>query len=274
MSGVAPAGIAACPVVVTVNLDVETLDAQAAGAAGLFGRYSYGRYGAREGLWRILNLLADAGVRATFFVSADDAGRHAALLEAILAGGHEIAAQGSPISPKAPKGPGDLASLAKARATIAAACGVAPLGWRTTNGLVTAAMLRALAATGFAYDSSFQDDDLPYAFDAGGVRPLVELPVCDYLTDATFYAGRHTPDRVRKVFAEEFNALHAAGAYVPLTLHTRGDTGTARAIRAQVIADFLADVAGRPGVRFYRADELAALVAATALPEPIPDWPL
>lgn len=268
------AAIAPCPVVVTVNLDVETLDAQAAGAAGLFGRYSYGRYGAREGLWRILNLLADSGVRATFFVSADDAGRHAALLEAILAGGHEVAAQGSPVSPKAPKGPADPAIIAEARAAITAACGVAPRGWRTTNGLVTAAMLRGLAAEGFAYDSSFQDDDLPYAFDAGGARPLVELPVCDYLTDATFYAGRHTPDRVRKVFREEFDALHAAGGYVPLTLHTRGDIGTARAIRARVVADLLADVAQRPGVRFYRADELADLVAASAVPEPIPDWPL
>lgn len=266
--------IGGCPVVVTVNLDAETLDAEAAGAAGLFGRYSYGRYGTREGVWRILNLLADAGVAATFFVSADDAGRHAALLRDIAAEGHEIAAQGSPISAKAPKGPGDLDVPARARAAIEAACGVAPIGWRCTNGLVTADLLRELARLGYAYDSSFQDDDWPYAIEAGGARPLVELPVCDYLTDATFYAGRHAPERFRKVLFEEFDAIHAAGGYIPLTLHARGDTGTARAVRAMVVADFLAHVAPRPGVRFHRADRLAALVAASMAPEPIPDWPL
>lgn len=274
MSGPRSETIAACPVVVTVNVDVETLDAQAAGAAGLFGRYSYGRYGAREGLWRILNVLADAGVRATFFISADDAERHGPLVEAIVLGGHEVAAQGSPVSEKAPQGPADLGVIARAKAAVKAASGSEPKGWRTTNGLLTVEAITELSRQGFAYDSSFQDDDRPYAFDAGEGRVLAELPVWDYLTDAQFYAGRHSHQRVRKAWMEEFDAMYGAGAYIPLTLHSRGDSGSARGVRAQVVADFLAHVARRPGVRFYRADELAALVAATGRPEPIPNWPM
>lgn len=51
--------IAPCPVTVSVNVDVESLDARNAGEAGLFGRYSYGRHGACEGLWRLLNVFRE-----------------------------------------------------------------------------------------------------------------------------------------------------------------------------------------------------------------------
>ncbi|WP_084651464.1 polysaccharide deacetylase family protein [Ottowia thiooxydans] len=262
--------MAPCPVVVSVNFDVETLDAQVAGAAGLFGRYSYGRYGAREGLWRILNALEECGVRATFFVPADEAKRHRSLLMAIVAGGHEIAAQGAPVFDKLPEGPADLALLARTKAALADVIGIEPKGWRSTNGLLTVETMLELADLGFLYDSTFQDDDRPYAFSDGKGRTLVELPVWDYLSDSTFYAPRHSHLRVQKVWTEEFAAMYAAGAYVPLTLHSRGDIGSSRPVRVQVMADFLRHMASHPGVHFYRADELAALVAQTAVAEPIP----
>jgi hypothetical protein len=36
--------LADCPAVIGINIDIESLDAESSGNAGLFGRYSYGRY--------------------------------------------------------------------------------------------------------------------------------------------------------------------------------------------------------------------------------------
>lgn len=263
---------APAPFVVTVNLDVESVDAANAGAAGLFGRYSYGRYGAREGVRRYLEIFARRGVRATFFVSADDARRHEALIRTIMSEGHEIALQASPVSAQTPRGPAALDALAAGADALAWIIGERPRGFRATNGLLTRDVLVALAELGFVYDSSFQDDDAPYVFDAGDGRRLVELPVFDYLTDATFYGGRHTPQRVEIAFGEEAWAQADAGGYIHLTLHSRGDVGSARAVRAAVVDRLLARAVADPAIVLTSLDDLCAATQAKALPEPIPDW--
>src|SRR5690606_28134835 len=88
------AKLAHCPVVIGVNVDTESLDAANAGKGGLFGRHSYGRYGAREGIWRLLDEFQKTGVHATFFIVPDDAQRHLHIVEAVLKQGHEIAVRG------------------------------------------------------------------------------------------------------------------------------------------------------------------------------------
>jgi peptidoglycan/xylan/chitin deacetylase (PgdA/CDA1 family) len=272
MSGAAK-DLAACPVVVTVNMDIEARDAANAGAAGLFGRYSYGRYGLREGLVRLLGAFRGEGVKATFFISGDDAGRHEDAVVEILQEGHEIAAQGAAVDDRQPMGPGELELPERTADTLARICGARPVGWRASNGLITVELLQALARLGYLYDSSFEDDDVPYVTDVGGGAALVELPVFTYMNDATFYGRYHSPSRVRKVWFEEFDAMHAAGSYLNLTLHSRGDSGSARGVRARLVGDFLRHVGRRPGVQFYRAGDLAR--AWTARPhavEVLPAW--
>jgi len=260
--------VAACPVVVTVNLDIDALDAANAGAGGLFGRHSYGRYGARESVWRLLEVFNHEHIAATFFVMADDAPRHRELVRAIVAGGHEVAIRGCV---RAAMGqPADLGSLVRDRAAIADVAGVEPCGWRAVNGLVTADTLPELARLGYVYDSSSQDDDTPYLMSDGNSAGLVELPIFDYLTDATFYTGRHSHARVRRAWFEEANAQYAAGAYINLTLHTRGEIGSGRAPRVQVVADLVHHLRTLPGVGFYTAADLARAWRSFAPAEPFP----
>lgn len=266
-----PAALPRCPVAVTVNVDVEWGDIAAAGAAGLFGKYSYGRYGMREGFWRLAEVLRAEGVKATFFVAADDAVRHPDLVEAILAGGHEVAALGKILASPDAKGAGDLGAIATAKDAIQRIAGAAPKGWRSSNGLVSPEALHHLAAEGYLYDSNFENDDRPYLFDDGKGARLVELPVFTYLTDATFYGGFHTPERTRKAWLEEFDALHDAGGYVHLTLNLHGHAGSARQVRANVVAEVLNAIGRRAGTGFLRCDELAgALLAGPAPAEPFP----
>ncbi|QHI98964.1 polysaccharide deacetylase family protein [Xylophilus rhododendri] len=254
-----PAGLARHPATISINVDIEAVDALGAGEAGLFGKFSYGRYGLREGLPRLLALLRQTGIRATFFVVPADALRHPRMLEALAADGHEIAVQTSIWLPAHPtEGSEDLDSLAQACETLRGLTGQAPLGWRAANGIVTTGALRRLAELGMTYDSSFLDDDLPYVMGEGAAR-LVELPVFDYLNDSIFYGGRHPTDRVAKVWQEETTAMLEAGAYLHLVLHSRGDVGTAREIRVDVLARWLERTAALPGVAFYRCCDLARI---------------
>ena len=251
-------GIAERPAVVTVNVEVESHDERIAGGAGLFGRYSYGRYGAREGVWRLLDAFADEGVKATFFIDGDDAGRHPAIVEAVLSGGHEVAQLGPP-DIEAESDRGKLhARLTQTRDALAAVAGRPVVGWRAAAGVLTPETLPLLAELGFRYDSSFQDDDWPYVFGDGATgASLVELPVFRYLTDSIFYAARRTDDTVRKAWAEELAAMYAEGSYLALTVNSRGDVGSGRELRTRVVADWIRAAKRMPGVVFQRCDVLA-----------------
>lgn len=261
-----------CQTVISVNVDIDSRDAEAAGESGLYGRYSYGRYGAREGLWRLLELFADEDLAATFFVETGDAQRHPDLIEALCAAGHEIAPQSTVVSSDSPRGPADIDSIETVQSSWKELTGKAPAGWRASNGLLTKDVLDELARLGFLYDSSFEDDDALYVLETAR-GPLVELPVFQFLNDATFYSRRHLPERARAAWLEEADALHADGGYIHLTLHLRGDVGSARAVRVNVVRDFIRNLNRKPGVQFMTCAQLAAGMDAGA-GEPVPDYPM
>jgi peptidoglycan/xylan/chitin deacetylase (PgdA/CDA1 family) len=258
------------PAVVTVNVEVESHDVLLAGGAGLFGRYSYGRYGAREGVWRLLDAFRDERVPATFFVDADDALRHPYLVEAILAAGHEVAQLG-PRDIEEVSDPAVLRErLGSTRQTLASVMGVPPKGWRAAAGVMTAETLPLLAELGFAYDSSFQDDDHPYLFANPGGTRLAELPTFKYLTDTTFYSVRQPDATVRTAWFEELRAMYDERSYLALTVSSRGDIGSGRALRARIVRDWIHHAAAMPGVNFLSCRELVELKARDLTAEPFP----
>src|SRR5215470_7824186 len=55
---------------------------------------SQGRFGPARGLGRIIGLLAELNVTATFYVPGHTADQHPGAVEAILAGGHEVGHHG------------------------------------------------------------------------------------------------------------------------------------------------------------------------------------
>ena len=97
------------------------------------------------------------------------------------------------------------------------------------------ATLSLLSGLGYCYDSSFIDDDAPYALDADGGAGMVELPLN--------------------------HALIAASGYACLVLHPRGDIGVAREARLVMMRRFVERARGF-GVRFRRCGECAAAARA------------
>jgi polysaccharide deacetylase family protein (PEP-CTERM system associated) len=139
---------------------------------------------------RILALLADRGVHATFFVLGWIAERHPALIARIAAGGHEVASHGwdhARVFTLTADAFRD--DLRRARATIEDAAGTAVTGYRAPSFSIDRRTPWAhpiLAEEGYAYSSSVA----PIAHDHYGWReaprfawrpvigsPLVELPV-------------------------------------------------------------------------------------------------
>lgn len=264
-------GGARCAVFVSVNFDAEAYDLLSTTESWLFGRFSYGRYGVRAGLPRLERFLQRRSIRATVFVTASDAERHAQAIRALSAAGHEIAARGSDLKPLPSLGALEGDALRSARDALAAITGQAPVGFRAPGGELSANTLRLLAELGYQYDASFQDADYPYLFAPSDATRLAEVPGMQALDDAPVYSARHTHARLMKIWREEFDALYDTGCLVPLTLHLRGDMGSTRAARIAALDGLFSHIASRPGVCFMTGAELAAHALASGLaPEPDP----
>jgi peptidoglycan/xylan/chitin deacetylase (PgdA/CDA1 family) len=246
------------PVAVTVNLQGKTVELQQLGEDALFGRASYGKYAYAVGCERLFGLLDRHGIQATVFVPGAEAEANPDYVVALARRGHEIAAHGWAMEAMDAPGIDERALIERTHATLMRVTGGAPSGFRAPHGRLTERTLAHLAALGYRYDSSFQDDDRPYRLDADGGGGMVEVPQSEILIDATLYAQRQTHDRVMKTWHEEIEAMHRERCLITLTLHPRSDYGSARASRVATLDRLLTWLRGLPGVTFMRCDEIAA----------------
>ena len=145
------------------------------------GVLSQGTYGAKWGVPLVLELLAQHGVRATFFVPGRVAERYPGRIEEIVAAGHELAHHGyTHTSPTTLTRDQERTELVKGLEVLRA---FSPeiIGYRSPSwdfSVNTEALLQEL---GFRYSSNFMDDLKPYRRAASD---LIELPVQWILDDA------------------------------------------------------------------------------------------
>lgn len=261
---------------VSVNFDAEALDLLATQEDRLYGRYGYGRYGATTGLAGLLRTFEECGITATFFVCGSDAERHPGAIESIQRGGHEIAGRGLDLRTDWESSEQELDAIGAGSSILESLTGRRPLGYRAARDGFTAHTLNHLITLGYAYDSSFQDDDFPYVFapdgdKQGGDRTLVEVPQSHVLQDALAFSARHSDERVFKTWLEEAEAMYEYGTLIPLTLHLRGDVGVSRPARLRRLREFLNRVTGFGSVDIMNGEQLCAMVQHAGLaPEPDP----
>jgi peptidoglycan/xylan/chitin deacetylase (PgdA/CDA1 family) len=251
----------------SLHFDAEAFDLRMTTEDRLFGRFSYGRYGVRAGLPRLLEMFARQSIRITIFVSSEDARRHPEAIRACAAAGHEIASRGPDLGPITAHAAREENVLREARGILGDIAGVAVAGFRAPGGVLGEQTLVHLAAAGFRYDSSFQDSDWPYAMALEGGDRMVEIPTSFALDDSFPFSARHTHARVYKIWAEESEALLDESALVPLILHLRGDVGSSRMARVLALEALIARLRARPGVVFMTGQELADCVDLSGLAE-------
>lgn len=144
---------------------------------------SWAEYGPKTGAWRLLDIFADTGVRAVWYVSGIVAERHPNLLRAIAEAGHPIAAHGwsQHVIPAYQTAAEEEADLERCVAVLGA-----PQGWLSPRCTPSARTTSLLAAAGFRWHADFFDADLPYLFD-GAARPLVAMPFTMEVNDMPLY---------------------------------------------------------------------------------------
>ena len=152
-----------------------------------YRHYTVRDYGNRVAAFRLLDAFDRAGVKASFAVNAAVAERYPELIEAVKAGGHEIAAHSTDMNGTIASGMEEgeeRALIADALARLETAAGVKPHGWLSiarSQSWDTADILREL---GFGYCCDWVNDELPYAFANG----LVNLPLSVDLSDRQIVA--------------------------------------------------------------------------------------
>jgi peptidoglycan/xylan/chitin deacetylase (PgdA/CDA1 family) len=157
---------------------------------------------------RILELLDELGLRATFFVEGRNTELYPDTLVALHAAGHEVAYHGWCHEQWADLGAGEEVELLRRGVDALGALGLRPVGFRPPGGELTAGSAAALRECGFAYCSPATGDD---------VQGIASFPFRWPLVDAYYYLPRFASLRgggdvlpPRRLAAALEAALHGA----------------------------------------------------------------
>ncbi|MDX6485156.1 MAG: hypothetical protein QOF43_309 [Gaiellaceae bacterium] len=268
----------------TFDLDAESpilaLGARYARSAGVMSHQAYGPH---VGLPRILDLLREYSLPATFFVPGWTADRYPRAVEAILSAGHEVGhhsyAHHSPLAQTEEDERADferaLAVLRKAGAEVEGfRCPSWEPAWRTPQ---------IVAEHGLAYDSSLMDSDKPYILDTGSGE-IVELPPhwslddweqYAYIPDPAFRTAIESPAKVLDLWISELDAMRRYGCLFVLTCHP---FLSGRPHRVEVLRRLVEHALATGEVEFFSCRDVARLaredgaterrVLAPVVPEP------
>jgi peptidoglycan/xylan/chitin deacetylase (PgdA/CDA1 family) len=217
-------------------------------------------YGARVGIWRILAMLAEAEVRATFFACALAFEQNPAVARAAVDAGHEICSHGYRweevfrLSEQE-----EREHIRLAVESFQKTCGKRPVGWYCRYGASTRTRRLVVEEGGFLYDSDAYNDDVPYFVEVSGKRHLV-VPYTPDINDFCFWnsPGFVQADDFFIYLKESFDVLYAEAArytrMMSIGLHPRiiGRPGRIRGLRR-----FIDYAKQFPDVWFATREEIA-----------------
>lgn len=190
------------------------------------GGLSQGEYGSRVALGRILRLLDENEIPASFFGPAVSFSLAPQMIEMIQAPGrHEIGVHGWIHERNAALPREDEERLLRqAVQRMTELIGKRPIGYRAPSWNFSDNTLDLLMEMGFLYDSSLMADDRPYEIVANGEPTgFVELPVDWILDDAPLMnplGDRYeSPRDVLEVYKDEFDVAYEEGTMFLLTMH-------------------------------------------------------
>lgn len=224
-------------------------------------------YGPLVGVPRLLRLLDDVAIKATFFVPGLTADRYPETVERIAAAGHEIGHHS--YGHRSPVDLGEAGERADFERALAALdrVGVAPKGHRSALWEASWNTPALVAEYGLAYDSTLMDDDKPYLLETPK-GTIAELPPHWSLDDWEQYAylprppigsNIESPTKVLDLWTNELDAMRRHGCLFMLTNHPflSGRPGRVETLRA-----LIEHALDRGDVEFATAGQVAARVRA------------
>lgn len=218
---------ARCAIALSFDSDHETNELREGGQS--IGRLSQGQYGSVQAIPRILKILGDESVTASFFVPAVTALLYPDEQKQISAEGHEIALHGwihernSILPIEAER---DL--MLRSADALEKVSGKRPVGIRTPSWDFSPNTLALIQEMGLLYDSSLMADVDCYELMMNGVNTgVIELPV-EWIRDDAVYFNMNrfaslrpqiSPTDVFDIFKREFDGAYEEGGLFQLTMH-------------------------------------------------------
>jgi peptidoglycan-N-acetylglucosamine deacetylase len=248
-------------VAVTLTFDFQGGEDVRPLANGLIDHEEYTQceYGPHTGVWRILRILEEEGVKATFLTCGGIAERYPDAVEAIVAGGHEVAGHGYHHEVAR-----DLSReqehdvMRRTVDMIKQRAGKAPIGWRSCTQSPNS--IELLMEHGFLWNSNSFSHDLPFLWESGG-KVLVELPRQPFGDGRTYQHSNNdagNPENALIVWRGMFDEFHDESVhtpgYCPFQFHPyiSGRPGRGKALRT-----IIRHMKQAGGVWFATGSELA-----------------
>ncbi len=186
---------------------------------------SMGRFGPERGLPRVLKLLAEHSIPATFYVPGHTADNFPEVLPSITEAGHEVAHHGYlHLGTDGLSADAQRAELEQGLEALGK-YGVQPAGYRSPGWELSPETLSMLSGYGFTYESSLMADDRPYWLTSDG-QPLLELPghwsICDwpYFGWTAYHGGLLAdPAAVQRIWFDEYETARAERGLITYTMH-------------------------------------------------------
>jgi peptidoglycan-N-acetylglucosamine deacetylase len=260
-------GGAKVAVLLSFDVDNETVMGLRNGEISV-GPLSQGQYGHRVALPRIVKLMDEQNIPATFFFPAWSlklAPEQAALIK--MSGQHEIAVHGWIHELNTVlDGATEERLLRQATDEIEAITGRRPVGYRAPSWNHSPNTLSIVRKMGFLYESSLMHDDRPYELlQDGEPTGLVELPVEWVLDDAPLFNPRGNnymnPRDVMQVWIDEFDKAHDEGTMFLLTMHPHVSGHRSRIVALEGLIEH---IKAKGNVWFGTHEEAALYVKAQA----------
>ncbi|HET8995636.1 MAG TPA: hypothetical protein VFN42_03125, partial [Acetobacteraceae bacterium] len=220
--------------------------------------WSQRQYGARVGIFRVLDVLDRFGITPSVGLGAEAAQRYPELVDELLRRNACFMAHGDFATRRLTSRMSEAqerAVIAASRDAVAQVVGEAPRGWCSQDFTESANTPALLAEAGFAYTTDWANDDRPYLLGPYGGQHLVALPPQPEWNDLEcMWLRRITPPVWADGITEAFSFLHEeGGGAFNLTLHP-WIAGQAHRIRW--LREALSRVLGKPAVWRTTTDEL------------------
>ncbi len=227
-------------------------------------------YGNRVGIWRLMDLFDDLGIRVSGIINSDAARAHPEIVEAGVERQWSWVAHGQTnstfVSGMSPAE--EQQHLAEMCAVYDATLPARPTGWLGPGLTETHATPRLLADAGFTYVLDWCCDDQPFPLTVPGMLSVPYLLSVPYSLEVNDYLmfmrgpGLTGADYERVAF-DQFEQLLAdsarTGRVMALPLHT---FVMGQPHRTKYLARVLRAIVGTPEVWVCTSDELAAHCAA------------
>jgi len=223
---------------------------------------SWFRYGAKEGVQRMLKLWEKHNIKVTSHVVGEAAIKYPAVAKAIAEGGHEIAAHGIAWSDQWNLTyEEELDFVKKGIDTVESITGQRGIGYNSNCLRRGPHTLKVLQELGFLYHIDDLSRDEPFITKVRG-KNFVVMPYTLRNNDIVNIAGKNwSPDQFLAQLKAEFDQLYEEGAsqrrMMSVSLHDR--IGGAPSI-VKVVDEFIQYAKEHKGVVFMRKDAIAKMV--------------